>query len=76
MVFLFSPFVAELIYVSINHEMLADWSSLLVFPHSSEIHWGLFISTLVWSNGGYDLIGMPIIIDSTYIFILINLAFS
>jgi len=57
MIFLFSPFIGEFVYVCVNRNLLAPWSSLLVFPAKDDVDWGLYISTLVWSNGGFDLLG-------------------
>jgi len=49
-----SPFVAELILIGINNDF--HLTRLKEIP-SKDIQWGLFLSMVIWSYGGFDSMG-------------------
>eukprot|EP01087_Luapelamoeba_hula_P009332 TRINITY_DN2405_c0_g1_i1.p1 TRINITY_DN2405_c0_g1~~TRINITY_DN2405_c0_g1_i1.p1 ORF type:complete len:396 (+),score=39.51 TRINITY_DN2405_c0_g1_i1:180-1367(+) len=56
LLFIVSPFLAEFIaaYAYGTHY---HWNKLLETKNLSEIQWGVFLSTVLWSYGGYDSVG-------------------
>jgi len=55
LIFVISPFIAEFIMVGLKHEVKAH--ELAYIPPMDEINWGVFLSTVIWSYGGFDSIG-------------------
>ena len=55
LVFVLSPFFVEIALVIIDHKL--NINALKTIPPTYDIHWGLFLSTVIWSYGGFDNIG-------------------
>jgi len=55
LIFVLSPFIAEFIMVGMRHEI--DVKALAYVPPLNEIQWGVFLSTVIWSYGGFDSLG-------------------
>jgi len=54
-IFIFSPFIAEVVLLGLRHEF--DFKAVAYIPPLNEIKWGVFLSTVIWSYGGFDSIG-------------------
>jgi amino acid transporter len=55
LVFVLSPFLVEIVLVLYHHELQVD--AVKYIPPRSDIQWGLFFSTIIWSYGGFDSMG-------------------
>jgi hypothetical protein len=56
LVFIFSPFVAQM-YAIAFYKIPVHFDALLWFPEWERIQWSVLISTVVWSFGGFDSVG-------------------
>jgi len=56
LVIIFSPFVAQM-YAIAYYRVPVHFDKLLWIPDFNDIAWGKFISTVVWSFGGFDSVG-------------------
>jgi len=55
LIFVLSPFICEFILVIMHHDL--DVSLLKYTPPVHDIQWALFLSTVIWSYGGFDSMG-------------------
>jgi len=56
LVLIFMPFVAQM-YAIAYYRVPVHFDKLLWVPEWDTINWGKFISTVVWSFGGFDSLG-------------------